>query len=132
MQNGCMALAPQSLVTFTWKEPPAKPSILQRAEDLQQGSVDQNGKPDQPYLPWKAYLATRDFQNLASDITNAFFAKAYEAAVPAQRPQVLMATAPAASSPVSSLLAPILQTDEAPALHQAGASDPSSSLPLAA
>lgn len=132
MQNECMALAPQSLVTFTWKEPPAKPSILQRAENAQQGSLDQNGRPDQPYLPWKAYLATRDFQNLASDITNAFFAKADEAAVPTHRPQVLMATSPAASGHRSSLLAPVLQTDQAPALHQAGASSASSSLPLAA
>jgi hypothetical protein len=68
---------------------------------------------DHPSIPWKAYLASREFQHVSSDLAEALFTVPCPEAVPGvMRPASLTlsenALAAADGKAVSGLLAPIL------------------------
>ncbi|MGO9545435.1 MAG: hypothetical protein ACLPPF_11655 [Rhodomicrobium sp.] len=82
MQSECMAAAPQFVCSYAWKVPPARPAIFERAQKLIHSNekCERDAAPaEHPSIPWKAYLASREFQHLASDLAEAFF-KAHPAA----------------------------------------------------
>jgi hypothetical protein len=72
-------------------------------------------KAEHPSIPWKAYLASREFQNLASDLADAVFAPASscQSSLEPERPASLIAGprvfARAGGKPFTGLLAPVVQ-----------------------
>ncbi len=76
MQSECTAASPQPICSYAWKMPPARPAIFERAQKLISRSEAYVSQGEQRSVPWKAYLASREFQHLASDIAEAIFAAA--------------------------------------------------------
>jgi len=83
MRSECIAALPQSTCSYTWKlpvTPHMRPVLFDQAHTL----VSRAGaklrreiaKAEHPSIPWKAYLASREFQNLASDLADAVFSPA--------------------------------------------------------
>ncbi len=81
MRSECMAAAPQLACCYTWKlpvTPHLRPVLFDQAHEgrsrasarLRKG----NCRAEHPSMSWKAYLASREFQNLASDLADAVFA----------------------------------------------------------
>ena len=76
MQTECMAAWPQFVCSYAWKLPPARPILFERAQRLTSnvGTSATGASPaGHPSVPWKAYLASREFEHLASDLAEAFF-----------------------------------------------------------
>lgn len=77
MRIECTAISPQYICSFAWKQPPARPAIFQRAQKLLNRSGEGNGSGDTDVahtaISWKAYLAAREVQHLASDMVEGFF-----------------------------------------------------------
>lgn len=72
MRSECTA--PQFISSYAWKLPPARPAIFERASKLIACTGQKPGsEAEHPSIPWKAYLATREFQHLASDVAEAIF-----------------------------------------------------------
>lgn len=83
MRSECIAAAPQSLCSYTWKlpvTPHMRPVLFDQSHDVLSRSAAklrrETCKAEHPSIPWKAYLASREFQNLASDLADAVFAPA--------------------------------------------------------
>jgi hypothetical protein len=138
MQSEYTAITPQFICSYAWKQPPERPSIFQRAQKLlsrASENADASGTVH-PSIPWKAYLALRELQHLASDIVEGFFS-APRGIMPhnAIRPAILMSKAPAlpdgADKPLRGLLAPILP-QEAAARREPELADIPDALPIAA
>ena len=77
MQSECTAASPQFISSYAWKLPLERPAIFARATQLisQPGDRANAGEQGQehPSIPWKAYLASREFQHMASDLAEAIF-----------------------------------------------------------
>jgi hypothetical protein len=79
MQSECMAASPQFISSYAWKLPLERPAIFERASKLisETGDHDHSSAGAEgavhPSIPWKAYLASREFQHLASDLAEAIF-----------------------------------------------------------
>jgi len=117
MQSECTAIAPQFISSYAWKLPPARPAIFERASKLisraGENSDSDGTEADHPSIPWKAYLASREFQHLASDLAEAIFTAVPRPGIEsAARPASLMLDAPALAGaggePPRGLLAPAL------------------------
>ena len=127
MQSESTAITPQFICSYAWKQPPVRPALFQRAQKLL--SRDNLGADTSQAGPWKAYLAARERQNLASDIVEGFFSAPREVKpLSAVRPSILMSKLPA-DRPAKGLLASVLPQDAA---SQEPASAGSSDLPIAA
>ncbi len=81
MRSECIAAAPQLACCYTWKLPATphmRPVLLDQAHSpySRAEAKPRRGfcRAEHPSIPWKAYLASREFQNLASDIADAVFA----------------------------------------------------------
>ncbi len=75
MQSECTATSPQFISSYAWKLPPARQAIFERASKLILGAGENSdaSEAEHPSIPWKAYLASREFQHLASDLAEAIF-----------------------------------------------------------
>jgi len=118
MQSECMAIPPQFIWSYAWKVPPARPAIFERAQKaLSQSDEKASGdaaQAEHPSIPWKAYLASREFQHLASDLADAIFAEPKGTGLlPVLRPACLRLSAPATGEkPLRGLLAYALPQGE--------------------
>jgi hypothetical protein len=98
MRSECIAAVPPSVSSYTWKAvsssrtrpyplDSAKDRISRRERRFQRSAP----KAEHPSLPWKAYLASRELQNLASDLTDAVFGPSTSVKAPdLSRPAILM------------------------------------------
>ena len=89
MQSECTAITPQFICSYAWKQPPVRPAIFQRAQKLLSRASESAGtdaETEHQSVSWKAYLAARERQHLASDIVEGFF-NASEGGEPEQRRQ---------------------------------------------
>ena len=139
MRSDCMAAEPRFLCSYAWKVPPVRPAIFERAGKLESRGrqADESGAPATGHLsiPWKAYLASREFQHLASDLAEAFFSEEPARTVPATgRPAGLKAyPLPAGGAgPLQRLLAPVLADSADGASDRTGQSPRSGGLAAAA
>jgi hypothetical protein len=125
MQKECTAISPQFICSYAWKQPPVRPALFQRAQKLLSRS---NLDADHSQAgPWKAYLAARERQHLASDIVEGFFSAQRELKpLSLVKPSILLSNPPA-DRPARGLLASVLPQDAA-SQELAGSSD----LPIAA
>jgi hypothetical protein len=110
MQSECTAITPQFICSYAWKQPPVRPAIFQRAQKLLSRASESAGtdaETEHQSISWKAYLAARERQHLASDIVEGFF-NAPKGVNPssAVRPAIL-----ASKASGKGLLAPILPQD---------------------
>lgn len=132
MQSECTAISPQFICSYAWKKPARRPALLERAHKPSARSGESySTEAEHPSIPWKAYLTSREFQHMASDLAEAIFtAPLTPKFESADRPAALMLDAQAlpgaASGPRRGLLAPVLPREAAAA---AGAPD---GLPIAA
>ncbi len=130
MRSECLAASPRSISSYVWKVPPARPRLFDCAQRLLAASGEQPAREasqaDHPSIPWKAYLASREFQHVSSDLAEALFTVPCPEAVPgAIRPASLIsnenALAAADGKALSGLLAPVLPgsaaDSEAPQQH---------------
>ncbi|MGB8734507.1 MAG: hypothetical protein WCD20_00080 [Rhodomicrobium sp.] len=116
MQSECTATAPQFISSYAWKLPPARPAIFERASKLirtGEKTKSDASEAEHPSIPWKAYLASREFQHLASDLAEALFTAAPRPGIEgASRPACLMPNARVLpgneGEPPRGLLAPAL------------------------
>jgi|SRR5271157_5208074 len=118
MRSNCIAALPQSVCYYTWKLPAA----LQRPPVLVDQSHNINSRAgvrlrrespggEHSSIPWKAYLALREFKNLASDLADAVFSPSSSTSlsfVETERPSSLNARAAADQPTAGSLLASVL------------------------
>jgi hypothetical protein len=120
MRSECIAAAPQSACCYTWKlpvTPHMRPVLFEQAHS----SFERSGakrrrevcRAEHPSIPWKAYLASREFQNLASDLADGVFAPAScrQPCPDAERPMSLApggSSSGAATKAPGGLLAPVL------------------------
>lgn len=134
MQTECIAALPQFVCSYVWKVPPTRPLIFDRAQRLISRSdrkLEREAAPaEHPSVPWKAYLASREFEHLASDLTEAFFKADAAGSVPGgPRPATVLdghALAPAAAGQLRGLLAPALPQGSETVLQPEAGEEPSS------
>jgi hypothetical protein len=97
--------------------PPARPALFDRAKGAPAAGGElparEISQADHPSIPWKAYLASREFQHVSSDLAEALFTVPCPAPVAgAIRPASLTssgsALAAADGKALSRLLAPVL------------------------
>jgi len=126
MRSNCIAALPQSVCYYTWKLPAA----LQRPPVLVDQSHNINSRAgvrlrrespggEHSSIPWKAYLALREFKNLASDLADAVFSPSSSTSlsfVETERPSSFSVLTQAAGQPsAGSLLDSVLpEADDAP------------------
>ena len=130
MRSNCIAAFPQTVCYYTWKLPAAlqrPPVLIDQAHNTNSraGVRLRRESPggEHSSIPWKAYLALREFKNLASDLADAVFSPCSSTSlsfVETERPSSLNARAftRAADQPTAgSLLASVLP-DACDALHK--------------
>jgi hypothetical protein len=141
MRSECMAAMPQFLCSYAWKVPPARPALFERAQALLSGGEEKAGhdahQGEHASIPWKAYLASREFQHLASNLAEAFFAEPSSAgSTNAARPACLTSSAAAlpeaGAEPPRGLLKPVLAEGVQPAWAEPGYGEPQHDIALAA
>ncbi len=83
MRSESIAALPQSVCVYAWKFPVTRhmrPILSDQAHGLvprhQRRHRVETSKAEHPSLPWKAYVASREFQNLASELADAVFVSA--------------------------------------------------------
>jgi hypothetical protein len=84
-------------------------------------------RAEHPSIPWKAYLASREFQNLASDLADAVFAPACasQPSSGAERPKSLISGSSGARGNASAgLMAPVLHGAAGASLENANTQAP--------
>jgi hypothetical protein len=122
MRSECMAAVPQWACCYTWKLPATphmRPVLFDRADaSFARGRRLRREvcRAEHPSIPWKAYLASREFQNLASDLADGIFAPApcRQACQDAARPTSLAeggGRGEAANDAPGGLLASVLSGD---------------------
>jgi hypothetical protein len=132
MRSECMAAPPQLACCYTWKLPATlhmRPVLLDhthgpflRTDPRPRRKVC---RAEHPSIPWKAYLASREFQNLASGIADAVFtpSNCRQGSTDAERPLSLTAGSPtpgrASGKPSGGLLARVLPDEAGPAPQDA-------------
>ena len=80
MRSNCIAALPHSTCSYRWKLP-VTPQVRAVPIDRTHHSTSRAGakllreapKAEHSSIPWKTYLASREFKNLASDIADAVF-----------------------------------------------------------
>ncbi len=141
MRSECTAASPQFIYSYAWKVPPARPAIFERAQLLvsraQEKCERKASQAIHPSIPWKAYLASREFQHMASDLAEALFAETLPAGLQAiSRPACLMAGAQAmpgaAGEHPRGLLAAVLPDAAGTASHELKPGELRPDLPIAA
>jgi hypothetical protein len=117
MQSECLAASPRSISSYAWKVPPARPALFDSAQRQLSAGREQPAhgasQADHPSIPWKAYLVSREFQHLSSDLAEAIFTGPCPEPAPAGvRPASLILAASALAAvdekALSGLLAPVL------------------------
>ena len=120
MRSKCITAVPQSTCSYTWKSPvalQARPVLVDQAHYTMSraGTRSRHEAPREEHssIPWKTYLASREFKNLASNIADAVFSPSSTALSSAEteRPSSLHAhalTRAAGQPTVGSLLASVL------------------------
>jgi hypothetical protein len=80
MRSNCIAALPHSTCCYTWKlpvTPQMRPVLVDQTHHAasRAGSRSRREAPrsDHSSIPWKTYLASREFKNLASDLADAVF-----------------------------------------------------------
>ena len=80
MRSNCIAALPHSTCSYTWKlpaTPQMRPVLVDQAHQAtsRAGSRSRREAPRSGHssIPWKTYLASREFNNLASDLADAVF-----------------------------------------------------------
>ena len=126
MQSECTAITPQFICSYAWKQPPVRPAIFQRAQKLLSRASESAGtdaETEHQSVSWKAYLAARERQHLASDIVEGFFnAPKGVAPYSAVRPAILSSKA-SGKGLLASILPQVAAAQEpAPAVSTAGMS----------
>ena len=121
MRSFCMAALPHTPCRYTWKvpvTPQMRPVLVDQAHHTSPRAGSRlrrdAAQPEQSAIPWKAYLASREFKNLASDIADAVFSPSSTSLsfIETERPSSLTArnTAQTAGQPsAGSLLTSVLQ-----------------------
>jgi hypothetical protein len=113
MQSECLAVMPQFLNSYAWKVPPLD-SAPHRGRALQAASEKISLEGEPRTSGWKAYLTSREFQHLASDLTEAIFVdRVPEPAGAILRPACFKDPQASADSK-HSILAAILPADTGP------------------
>jgi len=120
MRSECIAAAPQLACCYTWKlpvTPHMRPVLFDQAHSsFERGGVKRRRevcRAEHPSIPWKAYLASREFQNLASDLADGVFApaSARQPCPDAERPTSLAGAGSYGAARASSgLLTPVLSS----------------------
>jgi hypothetical protein len=140
MRSQCTAASPQFISSYAWKEPLQRPELFERAERLIARAREHGreaSKAEHPSIPWKAYLASREFQNLASDLAEALFSPP-PSAVPQATSRPLSLRLDAGTfpwlgvKPLSGLLAPALPDGTSPSANRSEADRGQPSLAKAA
>ncbi len=144
MRSECIAAMPQTIYSYTWKSAASGRDEPSAASNHRREFLARAGekapldavKPENPSVSWKAYLASREFQNLAADLADAIFSAAPdETARDLSRPSILMTDSgamPGGARPLSGLLAPILPQESIAAAPSIGSGDYSQDLAIAA
>ncbi|MGO8952349.1 MAG: hypothetical protein ACLPWS_06145 [Rhodomicrobium sp.] len=141
MRSECTAASPQFIYSYAWKVPPARPAIFERAQKLVTRAGEEcernASQAEHPSIPWKAYLASREFQHMASDLAEALFTETLPAGLQAiSRPASLMPGAQpmpgAAGKHPRGLLAAALPDAAGTASHDLTPSELRCNLPIAA
>src|SRR5664279_1299981 len=125
MRSNCIAALPHSTCSYTWKLPVTlqmRPVLVDQAHHAtsRAGSRSRRKAPRSAHtsIPWKTYLASREFQNLASDLADAVFSPSStsHSSSETERPSSLsVLTQPAGQPPAGSLLDSVLpEASEAP------------------
>jgi hypothetical protein len=110
MRRESAVITPQFICSYAWKQPPARPALFQRAQKLL--TRENLGADTSQAGPWKAFLASRERQLLASDIVEGFFSAPRDVEPSSMvRPSILTSKLPA-NRPAKGLLASVL-TQEA-------------------
>lgn len=117
MRSERSAQVPQSLCSYTWKasaSPHLRPALPENLRDVPYPAIER-GEPAS--IPWKAYLAAREFQSLASDLADGVFSAPPDAALPDLTvPAILksegLVTTQKADGSLSKLLTPVVPADE--------------------
>ena len=126
MQSECTAITPQFICSYAWKQPPVRPAIFQRAQKLLSRASESAGTDAETAhqsVSWKAYLAARERQHLASDIVEGFFnAPKGVAPYSAVRPAILSSKASGKGLLASILPQAAAAQEPAPAVSTAGMS----------
>jgi hypothetical protein len=77
VQSECLAVSPRSISSYAWKVPPMRPALFDQGQAVPAASGGQPAReavqPNHPSIPWKAYLASREFQHVSSDLAEALF-----------------------------------------------------------
>ena len=76
MRSNCIAALPHSTCSYTWKMPVApqmRPALVDQAYRAALRLRREGSNAEHSSIPWKTYLASREFKNLASDIADAVF-----------------------------------------------------------
>jgi hypothetical protein len=108
MQSEYLAISPNLICSYAWKVPAGRPAIFERAQ-TEPARSDEKAARDHPSIPWKSYLASREFQHLASDLAEAFFAERPSVRNESDgRPAILSKAAHAAAGSARGLFAPVL------------------------
>jgi hypothetical protein len=127
MQRESAAITPQFICSYAWKQPLARPALFQRAQKLL--TRENLGADTSQAGPWKAFLAARERQLLASEIVEGFFSASRDMKPSSLvRPSILTSKLPA-DTPAKGLLASVLKQD---AVSQDPAPDGAADLPIAA
>jgi hypothetical protein len=121
MRSECMAAVPHSMCSYTWKMPVThqRPALFEHAQESMSpsaGMTREAEKVEHPSIPWKAYLATREFQNLASDLADAVFSASPNDSIPDRSVPTILTRDPrdlpgAAVKPLRGVLASVLPAD---------------------
>ncbi len=102
MRSKCIAAVPQSTCSYAWKSPvtlQARPVLADQAHYTMSRAGarlrPETLREEHSSIPWKTYLASREFKNLASDIADAVFSPSSTALSSAEteRPSSLSARA---------------------------------------
>jgi hypothetical protein len=105
MHSEAVTAIPQSVYAYAWKRPVAH-EVPHPKGNSERESAQPRGHQA---ASWKAYLVSRDFQNLASDLAEAIFSAPSGPLPDAERPSCLIGTGSLAQTPSAKLLEPVLE-----------------------
>jgi len=126
MRSNCIAALPHSTCSYTWKLPVTlqmRPGLVDQDHHAKSraGSRACREAPRSGHssIPWKTYLASREFNNLASDLADAVFSPSsasLSSSSETERPSSLSVLTQAAGQPsAGSLLDSVLpEASDAP------------------
>jgi hypothetical protein len=107
MRSEAVVAIPQSVYAYAWKRPVAD-DVPQPRGNSERGSNQPRGHQA---ASWKAYLVSRDFQNLASDLAEAIFSTPSGPLPDAERPSCLIGRGCLPETSGAKLLEPVLERE---------------------